>query len=114
MWFTFVGSWFSFLVQCICLTVYHDLQLPRRLEIILWLRTGPTGRFSYHPSPLPLVLRRSRNPALDPGGYYVVDSGTCILIQIKSFKNNVRIFDQNSNQIIKRAHVSDRSIRPCF
>ena len=47
MWFTFVGSWFSFLVQCICLTVLHDLQLPRRLEIILWLRTGPTGRFSY-------------------------------------------------------------------
>ena len=47
MWLTFVGSWFSFLVQCICLTVLHDLQLPRRLEIILWLRTGPTGRFSY-------------------------------------------------------------------
>ena len=47
MWFTSVGSWFSFLVQCICLTVLHDLQLPRRLEIILWLRTGPTGRFSY-------------------------------------------------------------------
>ena len=47
MWFTFIGSWFSFLVQCYCLTVYHDLQLPRRLEIILRIRTGPTGRFSY-------------------------------------------------------------------
>ena len=47
MWFTFVGSWFSFLVQCYCLTVYHDLQLPGRLEIILRIRTGPTGRFSY-------------------------------------------------------------------
>ena len=33
MWFTFIGSWFSFLVQCYCLTVYHDLQLPGRLEI---------------------------------------------------------------------------------
>ena len=47
MWFTFIGSWFSFLVQCYCLTVYHDLQLPGRLEIILRIRTGPTGRFSY-------------------------------------------------------------------
>ena len=47
MWLAFVGSWFSFLVQCYCLTVYHDLQLPRRLEIILRIRTGPTGRFSY-------------------------------------------------------------------
>ena len=35
MWLTFVGSWFSFLVQCICLTVLHDLQLPGRLEDVL-------------------------------------------------------------------------------
>ena len=47
MWFTFIGSWFTCLVQCYCLTVYHDLQLPGRLEIILRIRTGPTGRFSY-------------------------------------------------------------------
>ena len=50
MWFTFIGSWFTCLVQCYCLTVYHDLQLPGRLEIILRIRTGPTGRFSYRPS----------------------------------------------------------------
>ena len=41
-----IGSWFSFQVQCICLTVYHDLQLPRRLEIVLRIRAGPSGRFS--------------------------------------------------------------------
>ena len=47
MWRTVVGSWFSFLVQCNCLTLYDDLQLPRRLEIVLRFRTGPSGRFSY-------------------------------------------------------------------
>ena len=38
--------WLGPVANSQCVTVYHDLQLPRRLEIILRIRTGPTGRFS--------------------------------------------------------------------
>ena len=47
MWRTVVGSWFSLLVQCICLTFHDGFQLPGRLEIVLWTGRSPTGRYAY-------------------------------------------------------------------
>ena len=47
MWRTVVGSWFSFLVQCFCLTFHDGFQLPGRLEDVLRTGCSSTGRHFY-------------------------------------------------------------------